>query len=192
MDQMSSDVTQILLDVTNGKRERVDELLKLLYHDLKSVASNALRGERADHTLQPTALVNEAYLQLVNQTRVDWKNRSHFCAVASTLMRRILVDHARERNAAKRGGGAPVLTLISEPAALVDRSQIDLVELDKALILLAELNPRHARVIELRFFGGLSTDETAHVLEISAWTVKNDWRMARAWLLTQLDGEEIS
>lgn len=188
---MSADVTQILLEVTSGQRERLDELLKLLYHDLRSAASNALQSERKNHSLQPTALVNEVYLQLVNQTRVDWKNRSHFCAVASTLMRRILVDHARKRKAAKRGGGEPMLSLIADPAVMANQEEIDLIQLDGVLTELAELNPRHARVIELRFFGGLSIEETAHVLNISAWTVKNDWRMARAWLLAQLDGKEI-
>ena len=189
---MSSDVTQILLDVTKGKRERVDELLKILHSDLKAAASSALRGEHANHTLQPTALVNEVYLQLINQTRVDWKNRSHFCAVASTLMRRILVDHAREKNARKRGGGATLQPLLSDPVAdSADATdELDLVALDGLLTELAELNARHARVIELRFFGGMSIEETAHVLDVSAWTVKNDWRTARAWLLAQLDGDQ--
>lgn len=189
---MTGDVTQILLDVTAGKRERIDELFTLLYQDLKSAAACALRGERPNHTLQPTALVNQVYLQLVNQTRVDWQDRSHFCAVASTLMRRILVDYARARLAEKRGSGAPVLSLAIDPAIMASHNEVDMIALDNALIQLAELNPRHARVIELRFFGGLSIEETSHVLEVSAWTVKNDWRAARAWLLTQLDGEDPS
>ncbi|MCR9200062.1 MAG: ECF-type sigma factor [Planctomycetaceae bacterium] len=187
---MSSDVTQILLDVTKGNRERVDELLKILHSDLKAAASSALRGERAGHTLHPTALLNEVYLQFINQTRVDWKNRSHFCAVASTLMRRILVDHAREKNAQKRGGGAVIQPLLSDPIAEDPTDELDLVALDGLLTELAELNDRHARVIELRFFGGMSIEETAHVLDVSAWTVKNDWRTARAWLLAQLDGDQ--
>ena len=189
---MTGDVTQILLDVTAGNRERVDELFSLLYQDLKSAAASALRGERHNHTLQPTALVNQVYLQLVNQTRVDWQDRSHFCAVASMLMRRILVDYARARLAEKRGGGAALLSLAIDPAIMASHSEVDMIALDNALIKLAELNPRHARVIELRFFGGLSIEETSHVLEVSAWTVKNDWRAARAWLLTQLDGEDPS
>lgn len=189
---MTGDVTQILLDVTAGKRERIDELFTLLYQDLKSAAACALRGERPNHTLQPTALVNQVYLQLVNQTRVDWQDRSHFCAVASMLMRRILVDYARARLAEKRGGGAGLLSLAIDPAIMASHNEVDMIALDNALIQLAELNPRHARVIELRFFGGLSIEETSHVLEVSAWTVKNDWRAARAWLLTQLDGEDPS
>lgn len=189
MSGVGSDITQILLQVTAGQQERVDQLIQLLYHDLHSAAASALRNEQLHHSLQPTALVNEVYLQLVNQSRVDWKNRSHFCAVAATLMRRILVDHARSRLAEKRGGGTSAVTLVFEPAVMASRSEIDLIELDGVLARLAELNPRHAQVIEFRFFGGLSIEETAHVLEISAWTVKNDWRMARAWLLTQMDGD---
>lgn len=189
---MNGEVTQILLDVSAGRRERVDELLRMLYGDLRSAAAGALAGERPGHSLQPTALVHEVYLRLVNQTRVDWKNKSHFCAVASTLMRRILVDYARERLSIKRGGGTPLLSLVSEPAAMAGRNEVDLVALDNALNQLAILNPRHAEIIELRFFGGLTIEETAHVLKISAWSVKNDWRIARAWLLAHLDGEDVS
>ncbi len=189
---MTGDVTQILLEVTTGNRERMDELFTLLYTDLKLAAASALRGERPYHTLQATALVNQVYLQLVNQTRVDWQDRSHFCAVAATLMRRILVDYARARLAEKRGGGAALLSLVIDPAIMASHNEVDMIALDNALIKLAELNSRHARVIELRFFGGLSIEETSHVLEVSAWTVKNDWRAARAWLLTQLDEEESS
>ena len=189
---MANDVTQILAEVTSGNRARMDELFQLLYQDLKAAAVCAMQGERVNHSLQPTALVHQVYLKLIDQTRVDWKNRSHFCAVASTLMRRILVDHARTKLADKRGGGAALLSLVVDPAVLPDREEVDLIELDSALTTLEKLNPRHARIIELRFFSGLSIEETAQVLEISDWTVKNDWRAARAWMLTQLDGEDLS
>lgn len=187
---MTGDVTRILLDVTAGKRDRLDELLSLLYRDLHAVATSALRGEWAQHSLRPSDLLHEVYLKLINQTQVDWKNRSHFLAFASTLMRRILVDHARKQLATKRGGGEPLLSLAVDPAMMAQRSTLDLIALDQALTELAALNPRHARVIELRFFGGLSIEETALVLETSDWTVKNDWRMARSWLLTQLEGRD--
>jgi RNA polymerase sigma factor (TIGR02999 family) len=146
-----------------------------------------MRQERPDHTLQPTALVNEAYLKLVDQTRVTWKNRAHFIGVAAQLMRRILVDHARERAAKKRGGPDLKLTLATDLAASEEKS-IDLVALDMALEKLAALEPRQARAVELRFFGGLTSEETAEALNVSHATIKRDWIAAKAFLFRELKG----
>lgn len=181
------DVTDLLLRWKDGGDPVRDELLTLVYDELRRVAGAQLRAERSDHTLQPTALVNEAYLRIVDQTRVQWQNRAHFFAVAARLMRRILVDHARRSGAAKRGSGVrPVRIESIEPA--VAAADVDLVDLDSALRRLAERDERMAQVVELRYFAGLSVEETAEAMEISPATVKREWSTARAWLHRELGG----
>jgi RNA polymerase sigma factor (TIGR02999 family) len=186
---VAGETTQLLLQVCKGNRDALDDLMPLVYDELKMIAVRRMRAERADHTLQPTALVNEAFLRLVDQTRVQWRGRAHFCAVAANMMRRILVDHARRRAAAKRGADGHKLALNDDIGVTGEPSPVDLVALDDLLEQLAELNQRHARVIELRFFAGMGIDETAHVLGVSPGTVKNDWRAARAWLMSRLREE---
>ncbi len=180
------ETTRLLLEAGRGQRASLEALLPLVYEELKAIAIQRLRGERPDHTLQPTALVHEAFLRLVDQTRVQWQNRAHFCAVAANMMRRILVDHARGRAAEKRGAGRHKVPLLDTIGLARERNPVDIVALDDVLQELTRLNERHARVVELRFFGGLNVEETAHTLGVSTATVKNDWRAARAWLLTQL------
>lgn len=187
MSETSTSVTELLLDWEAGDEDALERLMPLVYEELYLRAAGFLRRERRGHTLQPTALVNEAYLRLVDQKRMRWKNRAQFLGVAARMMRRILVDHARRRRADKRGGDAVVLPL-DEVLGLAQGSDVDLdlVALDDALKVLAELDERQSRIVELRFFGGLSIDETATVLGISPATVKLDWSMARAWLFDQL------
>lgn len=180
-----TEVTQLLKKARNGDRESLDRLLPLIYDELRRVAANQLHRERADHTLQATALVHEAYLRLLDQREVDWQNRAHFFSIAAEMMRRILVNHAVQRNAQKRGDGATRLSL-DEAISLPDEKDFDLISLDEALKQLAEYDPTQARIVELRFFGGLTIEETAEVLGISDSTVKREWRMAKAWLKTQL------
>lgn len=180
-----SEVTRLLADLEAGRAGAESQLLPLVYDELRRVASGYMRRERPGHTLQATALVHEAYIQLVDQTRVTWRNRTHFFAVAAQLMRRILVDHARSHNAQKRGGPAPKLSL-EEAAEWFEDRDVTLEALDDALSTLAQLDPRQGRIVELRFFGGLTVDETAEVLGISVPTVEREWRMARAWLHSQL------
>jgi RNA polymerase sigma factor (TIGR02999 family) len=179
------DVTQLLLDLRSGDKEAMDKLLPLVYGELRRLAASYLRRERPDHTLQPTALVHEAYLRLVDQSRVEWQNRAHFFGIAAQIMRRLLVDHARQHRAAKRSGGAAKLSL-DEALGVIDERSTDLVALDEALEALAELDPQKSRIVELRFFGGLSIEETAEVLGISTPTVTRQWRMAKAWLYNQV------
>lgn len=181
----SGDVTQLLVDYSNGKRDALDVLTPLVYGELRNLAARYLRRERSDHTLQSTALVHEAYLRLIDQNQVRWQNRAHFFGVAAQMIRRILVDHARTRHAQKRGGNAQKLSL-DEAIGLPERRDLDIVALDDALKLLAELDAQQSKVIELRFFGGLSIEETAEALGISPATVKREWVTARAWLLRQL------
>lgn len=183
----TTNVTRLLLDWDAGDSSALDRLMPVVSEELHRRASQYFRRERASHTLQPTALVNEVYLRLVDQRRVGWQNRAHFFAISARILRRVLVDHARRRKAAKRGDTAVTLGA----AALVDAGasrDVDLIALDDALEELAELEPRQCRVIELRFFGGLTIKETAEVLEVSPATVKLDWNMARAWLFNSLQG----
>jgi RNA polymerase sigma factor (TIGR02999 family) len=183
----SPDVTQILHAVSGGDKDAPARLLPLVYAELRRLAGHYLRQERPDHTLQPTALVHEAYLKLIDQSRVDWQNRAHFIGIAAQSMRRILVDHARSHRASKRGGFQQKLALDDA----VDYSQprdIDLVALDDALNLLAEFDQRQSRIVELRFFGGLTIEETAEALGVSPATVKVDWSMAKAWLRREIKG----
>jgi RNA polymerase sigma factor (TIGR02999 family) len=182
-------VTGLLLEWNQGNSRARAQLISLVYRELRKRAGSLLKLERADHTLQPTALVHEVYLKLIDQQKVSWRNRAHFFAIASSLMRRIVVDHARRHGASKRGGAAERVTL-SE--ALTSRASvgrdIDLISLDAALQELAGFDPDQARVVELRFFGGLSLEETAEALGTSLSTVKRDWVMARGWLRLRLAG----
>ena len=180
------DVTRLLIDLQRGKDGAADELVPLVYSELHDLAVHYMRGERGDHTLQPTALVHEAYLRLVDQRNSSWQNRSHFFGIAAQAMRRILVDHARRKRAGKREGGERV-TLDASVAESQERS-VDLIALDDALNKLAALDPRQARVVELRFFGGLDIEQTAESIGISPATVKRDWTFARAFLQREMDG----
>ena len=181
-----SEVSMLLQAWSSGDQSALDKLAPIVYDELHRLARHYLMGERTSITLQTTALVNEAYLRLVDYKRMRWENRAHFFAVSAQLMRRILVDHARRHNQ-KRGAAIQHLSL--EDAAVVGTGQPeDLVALDDAMQLLARLDPRKAKVIELRYFGGLSVEETAEVLKVSTITVKRDWRMARAWLYREMSG----
>jgi RNA polymerase sigma-70 factor (ECF subfamily) len=180
------DVTRLLVRLTDGDRGVLDELLPVVYGELRKLASSYLRRERVGHTLQPTALVHEAYMRLVDQTQVQWQNRAHFFGVAAQMMRRILVDHARAHEAEKRGGEFQKLSL-DENIDVSGERDVNLVALDDALNLLAEVDPQKSKIVELRFFGGLSVEETAEVLGVSAPTVKRQWRMAKAWLYGQVN-----
>ena len=180
-----ADVTHLLKAWGAGDHEALDELMPVVYSELRMLARGYLSGERRDHTLQATALVNEAYLRLIEQNRVSWQSRAHFFGIAAQMMRRILVDHARKHRADKRGSGlAPVP--LDEALDAAEQGNIDLTALDDALTTLAELDPRQARVVELRYFGGLSIEETAEVLKLSPATVKREWATARAWLRREL------
>ncbi len=176
----------MLQEWSGGKQEALDALLPHVYAELHRQASRYLRGERAGHTLQTTALIHEAYLKLIDQRTVNWQNRAHFFGIAAQAMRRILVDYARGRHREKRGGIGEDLPI--EAAALVvsEERSIDLVALDEALTRLAEFDERQARIVELRYFSGLSVEETAEVLRLSPATVKNDWRTAKAWLYQEI------
>jgi RNA polymerase sigma factor (TIGR02999 family) len=185
LSSMPGEITQILREVRSGSREANDRLIPLVYRELRRIASAHLRRESADSTLQPTALVHEAYLRLIDIDRMDWQDRSHFFSVASTLMRRILVDHARASRAGKRGGGTD--TILIEEAFLPSPGRApEILALDDALEHLARLDERQAKIVEMRFFGGMTEEETGNVLGISARTVKRDWRMAKAWLYKEL------
>jgi RNA polymerase sigma factor (TIGR02999 family) len=184
------DVTRLIQSWREGEQHALDELAPLVYRELRGLAAAYLRRERPDHTLQPTALVHEAYLKLVDQAHVETENRAHFFAIAANLMRQILVNHARHRRAAKRGGGNKVV--LEDDAAAVQPREIDLIALDEALDALSRLDPRQGRVVELRFFGGLTEEEIAGVLGVSEITVKRDWRIARAALYQHLRGKPHS
>ncbi len=182
------DVTQLLLKWGDGDREALENLLPLVYRELHQLASRYLRRERSDHTLQATALVHEAYLKLIDQREVKWQNRAHFFGVAAQAMRRILVDHARGRGAAARGGGAQRVAL-DEALIVSDERTAEVVALDEALTRLAEIAPRKSRLVELRFFGGLSIEEAAEVLGVSPGTVMREWTFTKAWLRKEIAGE---
>jgi RNA polymerase sigma factor (TIGR02999 family) len=181
------DVTKLLGRAQAGDRASLDRLLPVVYDELRRVAENQLRRERSDHTLQATALVHEAYLRLLEQKNVDWQNRAHFFSIAAEMMRRILVNYAIGRGAQKRGLGATRLSL-DDAVNFSDESDFDLVALDEALKNLEELDAAQARIVELRFFGGLTIEEVAEILQISESTVKREWRMAKAWLKANLSG----
>jgi len=176
-----SNVTQLLVNWSQGDPKALEALTPLVYDELRRLASRYLRRERPDHTLQSTALVHEAYLRMVDQKQVRWQNRAHFFGVAAQIIRRILVDHARGHKAEKRGADAVKLSL-DEAMAVPEERQVDLVALDDSLSSLASFDLQQGRIVELRFFGGLSIEETAEVLGVSTATVKRDWAMAKAWL----------
>ena len=178
-------VTRLLKKWSDGDQAALDELVPLVYSELRRLAGRYLRHERSGHTLQPTALVNEAYLRLVDQRKSRWQNRAQFFGVAAQLMRRILVDHARNRYALKRGG-AQLTVSLSQADRIADRPEVDLLMLHDALNELAAVDEQQSRIVELRYFGGLTIEETAEVLGISHATVERDWKMARAWLRHQV------
>jgi RNA polymerase sigma factor (TIGR02999 family) len=179
------EITRLLLAWRNGNQEALESLTPLVYGELRRLARRHMRGERVNHTLQTTALVHEAYLKLIDSSQVQWQDRAHFFAVASQLMRRILVDFARSRKNLKRGGDAIQISF-SAALEISQKPDADLMTLDDALNSLARLDPRQSRVVELRFFGGLSVEETAEALKVSPETVKRDWRLAKVWLLREL------
>ena len=179
------DITALLKSWAAGDASAFEQLVPLVYRELHRIARSCMAAERAGHSLQPTALLNEAYLRLVGGARVDWQDRSHFFAMSSRLMRRILVDVARSKKYAKRGGGAVVAPLVDAMAIAVERGT-DLVALDLALEALEQIDSRKSRVVELRFFGGLTVPETAAVLDVSPETVHRDWRLAKSWLRREL------
>ena len=186
MTQTPTNVTQLLQEWSGGSGEALDRVIPIIYEELRARAAGYLRRERPGHTLQPTALVHEAYLRLADARGVPWQSRAHFFAIAATLMRRILVDHARKRSASKRGGSGVRLTL-DEGLAVTDGTDgVDLVAVDEALDRLATLDAQQAQVVELRFFSGLSVEETAEALGVSPRTVKRDWGVAKAWLHREL------
>ena len=178
-------MTQLLESLQSGDKTVLDELFPLVYSELKQLAASQLKNEREDHTLQPTALVHEAYLRLIGQHSVDWQNKAHFFSIASEMMRRILVNHAVNHQAKKRGRGETKIAL-DEVISFANEREIDLINLDSALTDLAELDSRQAQIVEMKFFGGLSTEEIASILEISERTVKREWRSAKIWLFEQL------
>lgn len=183
------EVTELLRRWSGGDLSARESLVPMVYDELRRLARYYLASQRSDHTLQSTAIVHEAYLRLAGRDSVHWENRSHFFAVAAQLMRRILVDHARKRNAAKRGGTHLTL-VVDEAAEPSSQRELDLVALDDALKALAELDERQSRIVELRFFGGLSIEDTSRVLDISPATVKREWSTARAWLYAQISGRD--
>jgi RNA polymerase sigma-70 factor (ECF subfamily) len=191
MGSPQADVTALLSQLTQGNHEASEKLIPLVYDELKRLARAYMRRERPDHTLQPTALVHEAYLKLVEQRSVDWQSRAHFFGIAAQVMRRILVDHARRHLRKKRGGGQPAVPL-DEALVFAPEQSLELVKLDQALEQLTKLDPRQGKIVELRFFGGLTVEQTAELLGISPKTVKRDWSVAKAWLYSevrQTDGD---
>lgn len=184
----SHEITQLLVSWSDGDQQSLEKLIPLVYDALHKIAANYLRRERDSHTLQTTSLVHEAYLKLVDQNRVQWQNRAHFFAIAAQAMRRILIHHARKVAAQKRGGGLKKVTLDDGSSPSLDQNE-NLIALDDALKRLAEIDPQQSEVVELRYFGGLTVEETAEVLKISPRTVKREWAMARAWLYNELSDE---
>lgn len=181
------EITQLLLAWSDGQQAALDKLIPLVHDELHRIAKRYMNGERPGHTLQTTALVNEAYLRLIDSSRVHWQNRTHFFAIAAQLMRRILVDFARSRHNLKRGGQAKQVSL-DETLAVSPERGAEIIALDDALDALAALDMRQSQVVELRFFGGLSINETAEALKISEGTVRRDWSLAKAWLYRELSG----
>jgi len=185
-----SKVTQLLREASNGNRQSLDQLLPLVYQELRSLADSFMRRERGSHTLQPTALVHEAYMRLIDQRNVNWEDRAHFMSIAAETMRRILVNHALAGNAAKRGGKETKVS-IDEAIGFPGGAEIDLVLLDEALTNLASFDPRQSQIVELRFFGGLTVKEVARVTNLSTATVEREWRTAKAWLHDQIVRNDV-
>lgn len=176
----SNEVTGLLVDWGNGNQAALDELIPLVYDELRRLAGRYMRRENQGHTLQTSALINEAYLRLVDQKSIRWQNRAHFFGVAARLMRQILVDHARSRSRAKRGGGAQLVSLAEQ--CVISQEIEDLINLDDALKNLSEMDARKSQIVEMKFFGGLTTEEVAEVLKVTTRTVEREWRKAKAWL----------
>jgi len=191
MHQVPADITLLLHAAASGQRESLDALMAAIYQDMRRLAAHHMSAERKDHTLQPTAIVHEAYVRLIDQRSTDWKDRLHFFAVASRIIRRILIDHARATEAGKRGGDRTRISLADQDVAGPQRD-IDLVALDEALTELAEIDPQQSRIVELRYFGGCTVEEVAEVLKIGKRTVDRDWQAAKAWLLLRLEGDDDS
>ena len=185
MDETTNAITEQLIAWSRGDEAALDKLIPAVYQELRRMADYYLRSEDSGHTLQPTALVHEAYLRLIDQTKVEWVNRAHFFGVAAQMMRRILVDHAKAKHRVKRGGTTPKVSL-DETINLSSERAAELVALDDALKVLDDLDERKSRIVELRYFGGLTVDETAQVLGVSDKTVMRDWNLAKAWLYQQL------
>lgn len=191
MDHQPKEITQLLLNWRAGDRMALDELVPLVQTELKRLARNYMRRQRIGHTLQTTALVNEAFIRLVDSDKVNWQDRNHFYAISAQLMRRILVDAARRKNSQKRGGERVQVTL-DDRLNVSDEKETDLLALDEALSMLAELNPRQCQIVELRYFGGLTEEQIAETLEVSSRTVRRDWNLARAWLFRELNRKDQS
>ena len=189
VDASRSEVTRLLKEWSDGRQDALDVLLPPIYAELRRLASSYLRRERSDHTLQATALVHEAFIRLVDQRAVRWQNRAHFFGIAAQAMRRILVDHARAHAAEKRGSGERAVSL-DEAVVMVGAPDVDLLALDEVLTRLAAIDPQQSRVVELRFFGGLTMEETAEVMDISPATVGREWTLAKAWLYAELSRSE--
>ena len=179
-------ITEMLRELSDGKQSALDALLPLVYDELRRQAARFLRRERIGHTLQTTALIHETYLKLIDQNEVNWQNRAHFFGIAAQAMRRILIDYAKARHREKRGGADENLPLEEATFVVSNEKSVNLIQLDDALTRLAEFAPRQANIIELRYFGGLSVEETAEALNISPTTVKSDWKTAKAWLYQQI------
>lgn len=188
MPQLPNNVTQLLMGWGKGDKEALDQLVPIVYDELRRQAARYLRHERVGHTLQTTALIHEAYVRLVDQNNVQWQNRAHFFGIAAQLMRRILVDHARTKKRAKRGG-SDIRVSLSKVNVATKSQDLDVVALDEALERLAGIDEQQSRIVELRYFSGLTVEETAEVLAISPATVKRDWSMAKAWLHREISGE---
>jgi len=186
MSNAPEDVTSLLIQWSEGDRSALDRLIPVVYDELHRIAERYFRRERFDNTLQPTALVNEVYIRLVNQGGVSWQNRAQFFGIAATNMRRILVERARARNASKRGSGDYKLDLTDVSDVAGDSNSLDLLDLDRALGELASFDPQQSRIVEAKFFGGLSIEETAEILHVSPATVKREWALAKAWLFREL------
>jgi RNA polymerase sigma-70 factor, ECF subfamily len=186
----SEQITRLLLDWGKGNKAALDKLMPVVYDELRRLARHYMCGQRPGHTLQTTALVNEAYLKLIDSSRVQWQNRAHFFAISAQLMRRILVDFARSKNSLKRGGEFQQVDL-NESLAIPIEQETDLVALDEALKKLADMNARQSQIVELRYFGGLSEEEIAETLGISSRTVRRDWSLARAWLYRELSQNHL-
>jgi len=184
----AGEITQLLRELRNGNQSAQSQLLELVYRELHGIAQRYMRAERGDHTLQPSALVNEAYLRLLADAPPDLENRQHFFAVAAQVMRRILVDYARAYRSEKRGGNLNRVSL-DDPLAFTSSDSDEMIALDAALTRLAEIDPRQSRIVELRFFVGLTEEEIAQLLSLSTRTIKREWQMAKAWLYAELGGE---
>lgn len=184
-------ITQLLIAWSDGEREALEQLVPLVYDDLRRLAAGYMGRETPGHALQPTALVHEAYVRLIDQRRVQWRNRAHFFGVAASMMRRILVDHARRRRADKRGGGAERVTLVGDDVAAPAQHDIDVLALHESLERLAAFDPGQERIVELRYFGGLTIEETAEVVGVSPATVVREWTIAKAWLRANLSRPSV-